>query len=112
MSIKIKPECLNGKQVAFINKGYFTPCCQVDGWRQLEPFKDLGFFSKDFHISNLKTKEDINAVFESEIWQTFYQKLLDEPENSPWVCKEKCGFKDGQKISNDKRENTIEIKNV
>jgi hypothetical protein len=112
MSIKIKPDCLNGKQVAFINKGFFTPCCQIDGWRQLEPFKELGFFNEKFHISNLKNKEDIDKVFESEEWQTFYDNLFIDPENAPWTCIDKCGYKDNVKISHDKRLNRIEVENL
>lgn len=109
MSIKINPQCLKGKQVAFINKGFFTPCCQVDGWRQLQPFEELGMLDDKFHISNLKSEEDIEAVFESEEWQDFYQLLMLQPEEAPWVCIKKCGVKDGEKVSHDKRINMVEI---
>jgi hypothetical protein len=111
MSLKIKPQCLKGKQVAFINKGFFTPCCQIDGWRQLEPFKELGFLDEEFHISNLKTQEDISTIFESKIWQDFYNNLLENPEEAPWVCKKVCGYKDGKKIKHDKKINMVEINN-
>lgn len=112
MSIKIKPDCLNGKQVAFINKGFFVPCCQVDGWRQTEPFQELGFFDEKYNIRNLKNKDEISAVFESDIWQKFYKDVVENPESAPGVCQRVCGYKDGKKVQEFKRLANIEVKNV
>lgn len=91
--IEIDPECLNTnvpKDVMFINKGFFVPCCECDTLRQFFDFEKFGFFQNKFHISNLNTPQDIKDVFDSNEWNNFHETITHKNELAPKICQEFC----------------------
>tara|TARA_R110000737_G_scaffold74414_4_gene103496 strand:- start:1513 stop:2421 length:909 start_codon:yes stop_codon:yes gene_type:complete len=89
--VEIYADCLKThltKDIMFNSMGYFIPCCEQDS--QVESMEALGFFQEKFHIDNLHTAEDIEAVFMSDTWQNFYMGLIDSPKNAPEMCKSFC----------------------
>lgn len=102
--VKIIPKCLNGKEVAFINSGFFVPCCNIDLSR-IEDFREYGIFEDKFYIDNIE--DPLSEVFHSAEWQRIYDVVTNHPEQAPNTCKRWCG--EGFK---DKEENRINIKQL
>lgn len=77
------PRCLNNTRfISYNSTGYITPCCWVDN---SEEFKD--FYDESLHIDN---NENIEDIFNSNVWQKFYHKLEVQPETAPNICRKQC----------------------
>jgi hypothetical protein len=82
--IKIKPQV-----VAYSAQGYLLPCCWCDVIDKKD-FKEKGLLDDDLKLSKVNKLEDIII---SKQWVNFHKSLLESPEKSPKVCKERCNRK-------------------
>jgi hypothetical protein len=89
-----KPSCLNieeRKQPYFSPKGFLRPCAEADNFENIESYEKFGLFKDKFHISNLKTPDDVIGVLMSKEWQEFYGTLIERDyDNIPLHCKQFC----------------------
>ena len=91
--MKIKPKCLNSnfrenKGAAYTSDGFMLPCCWLDDPPVYRYVKSCGLKDEELLLSNNTCLEDI---FTSNQWENFFQSLLNDPENTSYMCKKKCG---------------------
>lgn len=85
---KLNPKCIyTDQQICLSSTGYFTPCCWFDNPSNRTEIWIRNFFRKDLHIDN---NENIEDIFSSKEWQSFWKMLKKNPENAPPTCKRMC----------------------
>lgn len=87
--MKLYPKCMadiDRAKPAYVNTGHILPCCFIDGGADEEEwFNKLR--SEHLKVSNVS---DIDDIYYSEEWLSFYNMLETEPENAPTQCKRFC----------------------
>jgi len=91
--MKIDPKCLkfderDNKGAAYTSDGYMLPCCWLDDPPVLRYLKEYGLKDPELALENNDCLEDI---FTSDQWESFFQTLVNDPENTSYMCKKKCG---------------------
>jgi len=66
------------------NIGWLLPCCYADTVH-MEQFSIL----LEEHLK-VENAESIEAILESDNWKQFYETILNDYENAPYVCKYRC----------------------
>ena len=88
----LKPKCHRQKGIAYVSTGHLLPCCWCDtmGGESKAYFIGAGFFNEELKLENNNTVEDILI---SDVWTDFHRRLIENPEDAPRCCKQKCGTK-------------------
>ena len=90
--MKLKPKCLDfgkdQKGAAYTSDGFMLPCCWLDDPPVYRYIKQCGLKDPELALANNENLEDI---FGSEQWEKFFNTLLNDPENTSYMCKKKCG---------------------
>lgn len=100
---KLCPRCIyNTQHLTLSSQGYFTPCCWLDDelYRN-QPFVN-DFFNPSLHIEN---NENIQDIFDSDIWKKFWNILMHHPEQAPPVCYQYCASELGDNLVVEKKDN-------
>lgn len=80
------PKCVHGnKDLGYSVTGHITPCC----WVNTAQYDSLlcNFFKDEMHIDNFNSVEEI---LDTEIWISFFNLLINTPEQAPERCKKFC----------------------
>jgi hypothetical protein len=113
--MKIIPKCLafNSKDLkgaAYTSDGFMLPCCWMDDPPVYRYVKACGLKDPELALANNERLEDI---FTSAQWESFFQTLLNNPENASYMCKKKCGVDvDKVKLKAEERFEIMEMNNV
>ena len=83
--MKLYPRCINlSQQPTLSATGYIVPCC----WADSPAFEGMeSLVQPHLHINNVNDVEDIIS---SKEWDTFFDDLINNPDNAPPVCKQHC----------------------
>ena len=92
--MKIEPKCLkfdtrDNKGAAYTSDGFMLPCCWMDDPPVHRYIKACGLKDPELALANNDRLEDI---FTSDQWENFFQTILNDPNNAPYMCKKKCGI--------------------
>lgn len=74
------------RAVSYTASGYMMPCCWCDQIDMSE-FKKLGMLDEELKLEN---NSSVKQIMLSKQWVSFHKMLIENPENSPTVCKRKC----------------------
>ena len=77
---------ISQRGIHYTGTGHILPCCWCDYNDNIE-FHEMGMLDDKLKLENNKSVKDI--IF-SKQWILFHNTLLNNAENAPKVCKEKC----------------------
>ena len=88
----LNPRCLrnntDGQDVFFCATGHLLPCCGLQRTRSEEEEKEVSrFYKNSMKVSNVERIEDI---VEGEEWQSWFDTIINNPEQAPNICKRHC----------------------
>lgn len=91
--ITLKPRCIYNDQnkevmgIAYCSNGYLLPCCWLDGIQSEVQLTKLGLYDNELKLENNNSVDDI---VHSTQWKKFIKILIEDPQNAPSKCHEKC----------------------
>lgn len=85
----LRPKCIYTEQEPCLSsEGFFTPCCWFD---DEENKKEKGVDTFFFEHLNFQNFENVEDIFKSKEWVSFFTMLKENPEDAPGICKKMCG---------------------
>ena len=92
-----KPKCLlTDRQPAYTATGFIVPCCWVDNpWGMRDDFIKR-FYDPKMHIDN---NESVMEIMNSDLYNEWWDMLINRPEEAPDICKKYCGSKLDDKVT-------------
>ena len=92
-----KPKCLlTDRQPAYTATGFIVPCCWVDNpWGMRDDFIKR-FYDPKMHIDN---NESVMEIMNSDLYNEWWDMLINRPEEAPDICKKYCGSKLEDKVT-------------
>jgi hypothetical protein len=67
--------------------GYIIPCCMVNPQDKTEDIHTCGIYDEEL---KLKYHSTTKTIFLSPQWVRFHNTLVNDPDNSPNICKKYC----------------------